>query len=79
MERHGTINVGGTQDLFVGGVLMIAGIAMTIVSSKPELAWNWKIYDWGDEIEYYGWIDRVGQFGIAYFLTGITWAIGEAT
>ena len=70
--------VDGTQDLFVGGVLMIAGIAMTIVSSKPELAWNWKIYDWGDEIEYYGWIDRVGQLGIAYFLTGITWAIGEA-
>ena len=68
----------GTQDLFVGGVLMIAGIAMTIISSKPEMAWNWKIYDWGDEIEYYGWIDRVGQLGIVYFLTGITWAIGEA-
>ena len=57
---------------------MIAGIAMTIISSKPEMAWNWKIYDWGDEIEYYGWIDRVGQLGIVYFLTGITWAIGEA-
>ncbi|MGB2237366.1 MAG: hypothetical protein ACPH4H_07190, partial [Candidatus Poseidoniaceae archaeon] len=68
----------GTQDLFVGGVLMVAGIAMTIISSKPETAWNWKIYDWGDEIEYYGWIDRVGQLGIVYFLTGITWAIGEA-
>ena len=70
--------VDGTQDLFVGGVLMIAGIAMTIISSKPEMAWNWKIYEWGDEIEYYGWIDRVGQLGIVYFLTGITWAIGEA-
>ena len=57
---------------------MIAGIAMTIISSKPEMAWNWKIYDWGDEIEYYGWIDRVGQLGIVYFLTGITWTIGEA-
>ena len=57
---------------------MIAGIAMTILSSKTEVAWNWKIYEWDDEIEYYGWIDRVGQLGIVYFLTGITWAIGEA-
>jgi hypothetical protein len=57
---------------------MIAGIAMTILASKTELAWNWDIYEWNDEIEYYGWIDRVGQLGIVYFLTGITWAIGEA-
>ena len=68
----------GTQDLFVGGVLMAAGIAMTILSSKTEVAWNWNLYEWNDEIEYYGWIDRVGQLGIVYFLTGITWAIGEA-
>ncbi len=67
-----------TQDLLVGTVLMIAGIAMTILASKTELAWNWDIYEWNDEIEYYGWIDRVGQLGIVYFLTGITWAIGEA-
>ena len=68
----------GTQDLLVGGVLMVAGIAMTILSSKTEVAWNWNLYEWNDEIEYYGWIDRVGQLGIVYFLTGITWAIGEA-
>ena len=76
MEQMNVVD--GTQDLFVGGVLMIAGIAMTILSSKTEVAWNWKIYEWDDEIEYYGWIDRVGQLGIVYFLTGITWAIGEA-
>ncbi len=28
--------------------------------------------------KYYGWIDRVGQLAIGYFLIGITWAIGEA-
>jgi len=65
------------QDLLVGTVLMISGIFMTIIASKTEIAWNLNIYSWDDEIEYYGWIDRIGQLGIVYFLTGITWAIGE--
>ena len=68
-----------TIDYLVGAVLMINGIAFTIIASKTEIAWNWKIFEWDDTIEYYGWIDRVGQLGIAYFLIGITWAIGEGT
>ena len=51
---------------------------MTLIASKTEIAWNWKIFNWLDEIEYYGWIDRIGLLGIAYFLSGISWAIGEA-
>ncbi len=66
------------QDVLVGTVLILTGVLMTIMASKTELAWNWKIFNWDDESEYYGWIDRVGQLGIAYFLVGITWAIGEA-
>ena len=66
------------QDLLVGTVLMLSGILMTIMASKTEIAWNWNIFEWDDEIEYYGWIDRIGQLGIAYFLTGISWAIGDA-
>ncbi len=68
-----------TIDYLVGAVLMINGMAFTIIASKTEIAWNWKIFEWDDTIEYYGWIDRVGQLGIAYFLIGITWAIGEGT
>ena len=66
------------QDLLVGTVLMLSGILMTIMASKTEMAWNWNFFEWDDEIEYYGWIDRVGQLGIAYFLIGISWAIGDA-
>jgi hypothetical protein len=51
---------------------------MTMIATKSELAWNWKMFEWDDESEYYSWIDRVGQLAIAYFLIGITWAIGEA-
>lgn len=65
------------QDTFVGSVLMVCGILLTIIASKADLAWNWKIFDWDDEIEYYGWIDRAGQLGIVYFLSGISWALGE--
>ena len=65
------------QDTFVGSVLMVSGILLTIIASKADLAWNWKIFDWDDEIEYYGWIDRAGQLGIVYFLSGISWALGE--
>ena len=65
------------QDLLVGTVLMLSGVAMTVLASKTELAWNWNVYQWDDEIEYYGWIDRIGQLGIVYFLSGITWALGE--
>ena len=42
------------------------------------MAWNWSMFNWDDEIEYYGWIDRIGQLGIVYLLTGISWAIGYA-
>ncbi len=65
------------QDILVGTVLMITGIVMTLLASKTEIAWNWNVFEWNNEIEYYGWIDRIGQLGIVYFLTGITWAIGE--
>ena len=65
------------QDVLVGTVLMLSGIFMTIIASRTEIAWNWKLFDWGDDIEYYGWIDRIGQLGIVYFLTGISWAIGD--
>jgi len=65
------------QDLLVGMVLMLSGILMTVAASKTELAWNWKVFSWNDEIEYYGWIDRIGQLGLVYFLTGISWAIGD--
>ena len=68
-----------TIDYIVGAVLLINGIAFTVIASKTEIAWNWKIFEWDDTIEYYGWIDRVGQLGIAYFLIGIIWAIGEGT
>ena len=50
---------------------------MTFLASKTEFAWNLKIFNWNDEIEYYGWIDRIGQSGIVYFLSGIYWAIGK--
>ena len=66
-----------TQDYLVGTVLMLSGILFTIIASKVDLAWNWNIFDWLDEIEYYGWIDRSGQLGIVYFLSGISWALGE--
>ena len=66
------------QDLLVGTVLMITGLLFTLIATKTGLAWNWELFDWSDENEYYSWIDRVGLLGIAYFLIGITWAIGEA-
>ena len=56
---------------------MLGGIFLTIIASKTDIAWNWNIFDWIDEIEYYGWIDRSGQLGIVYFLSGISWAIGN--
>ena len=65
------------QDYLVGSVLMLGGIFLTIIASKTDIAWNWNIFDWIDEIEYYGWIDRSGQLGIVYFLSGISWAIGN--
>ena len=68
---------GAVQDALVGTVLILSGALMTIIASKTEIAWEWKLFKWDDTIEYYGWIDRVGQLGIAYFLIGITWAIGE--
>ncbi len=76
LERLGQDEI--VQDLLVGTVLILTGLLMTLLASKTELAWNWKIFTWEDETEYYGWIDRVGQLAIAYFLIGITWAIGEA-
>jgi len=76
LERFGQDAI--IQDILVGTVLILTGLLMTLVASKAELAWNWNIFNWEDESEYYGWIDRVGQLGIAYFLIGITWAIGEA-
>ena len=69
---------GDVQDILVGTVLMLSGIMMTVIASKTEMAWNWSMFNWDDEIEYYGWIDRIGQLGIVYFLTGISWAIGDA-
>ena len=66
------------QDLLVGTVLMLSGILMTMLATKTEFAWNLSVFEWSGEIEYYGWIDRVGQLAIGYFLIGITWAIGEA-
>ncbi len=63
-------------DEVVGTILVLNGIFMTFIASKTEIAWNWEIFEWDDTIEYYGWIDRVGQLGIAYFLIGISWAIG---
>ncbi|MBT4066783.1 MAG: hypothetical protein HOE76_06160 [Euryarchaeota archaeon] len=69
---------GNVQDALVGTVLILSGLLFTLIASKAEIAWNWEIFDWSHESEYYGWIDRVGQLGITYFLIGITWAIGEA-
>ena len=69
---------GATQDALVGTVLMLSGILMTIIATKTEIAWNWNIFSWNDELEYYGWVDRAGQLGIVYFLSGISWAIGDA-
>ena len=63
-------------DEVVGTILVLNGIFMTVLASKTEIAWNWEIFEWDDTIEYYGWIDRVGQLGIAYFLIGISWAVG---
>ncbi|MDP6869150.1 MAG: hypothetical protein QGI21_00040 [Candidatus Poseidoniaceae archaeon] len=61
----------------VGLILTISGILMTIISAKPEIAWKWKYFAWEDEIEYYGWIDRVGQLAICYFLGGISSLFAE--
>jgi hypothetical protein len=76
LERFGQDAI--IQDILVGTVLILTGLLMTLIASKAELAWNWNIFSWENESEYYGWIDRVGQLAIAYFLIGITWAIGEA-
>jgi len=67
-----------TKDAMVGTILIISGLLFTLIASRTEVAWNWKVFEWNHETEYYSWIDRVGQLGIAYFLIGITWAIGEA-
>ena len=40
------------------------------------MAWNWEFLNWDDEGEYFDWVDRVGLLGIAYFLVGISWALG---
>ena len=68
---------GSTQDIIVGTILIINGIIMTMVATRTEIAWDWSIFEWEDEIEYFSWIDRVGMLAIAYFLGGIYWAIGD--
>ncbi|MGY8754281.1 MAG: hypothetical protein ACKVIR_01190 [Candidatus Poseidoniales archaeon] len=66
-----------SQDAVVGTVMILYGLLMTIIASKPELAWSWKTFDWNDESDYYSWIDTVGMFAVGYFLIGLAWAIGE--
>ena len=66
-----------SQDIVVGIVMILYGLLMTIIASKPELAWSWDSFQWDDEADYYSWIDSVGMFAIGYFLTGLSWAIGE--
>ena len=66
-----------TQDIIVGTILVVNGIIMTMVATRTEIAWDWSIFEWEDEIEYFSWIDRVGMLAIAYFLGGIYWAIGD--
>jgi hypothetical protein len=69
---------GSTQDIIVGTILVVNGIIMTMIATRTEIAWDWSIFEWEDEIEYFSWIDRVGMLAIAYFLSGISWAIGDA-
>ncbi len=64
--------LGATAESYVVGIILtLSGAAMTVISSKPEIAWNWEKFNWKDEVEYYGWIDRVGQLAICYILTGL--------
>ena len=54
-----------------GTVLMANGLFMTYLATKTEVVWKWSAFDWGDETEYFSWIDKVGISAIAYFLFGI--------
>jgi hypothetical protein len=72
------IGTDNSMDIIVGTVLMLDGILMTMIATNTSIAWGWSSFEWEDEIEYYSWIDRVGMLAVAYFLAGITWAIGEA-
>ena len=77
IEQFGIEMNDSTQDIIVGTILIINGIIMTMVATRTEIAWDWSVFEWEDEIEYFSWIDRVGMLAIAYFLGGIYWAIGD--
>ena len=75
MDHHLELDA-GFADFLVGSVLIVSGAVFTAIASKTDMAWNWEFINWDDEGEYFDWIDRVGLLGIAYFLVGISWALG---
>jgi predicted RNase H-like HicB family nuclease len=61
----------------VGSVFFIEGLVLIVYSSKTDQIYDSKMFDWGDDDEFFSFVEYMGFAGVASALTGILYGLGE--
>ena len=65
------------QNIMVGSVFFIEGLVLIVYSSKTDQIYDSKMFDWGDDDEFFSFVEYMGFAGVASALTGILYGLGE--
>ena len=65
------------RNIMVGSVFFIEGLVLIVYSSKTDQIYDSKMFDWGDDDEFFSFVEYMGFAGVASALTGILYGLGE--
>ena len=68
---------GAMRNIMVGSVFFIEGLVLIVYSSKTDQIYDSKMFDWGDDDEFFSFVEYMGFAGVASALTGILYGLGE--
>ena len=65
------------RDILVGSVFFIEGLVLVIYSSKTDLIYDSKLFDWENDEEFFNFVEYMGFAGVVSALTGVLYGLGE--
>lgn len=65
------------RDILVGSVFLIEGLILVVYSSKTDQIYDSKMFDWGDDDEFFNFVEYMGFAGVISALTGVLYGLGE--
>lgn len=65
------------RNILVGSVFFIEGLVLVIYSSKTDLIYDSKLFDWENDEEFFNFVEYMGFAGVVSALTGVLYGLGE--